>query len=107
MSDGQIIAIIGGVFSIIVVLVQGITMWMVNKGNKENARDHGIVQSKLDGLTSNMQDVKIDVLDIKADVKDLDADIDQLKAEFNGHINEPHHRATRKTGKPSKKKAGV
>lgn len=107
MSDGQIIAIIGGVFSIIVVLVQGVTLWLVNKGNKENVRDHGVVQEKLDGLTNNMQDVKIDVLDIKADIKDLDADMDQLKAEFHGHLDESDNRTNRKTRKSAKKKASV
>ena len=107
MSDGQIIAIIGGVFGIIVAIVQGITMWMVNKGNKENARDHGVVQEKLDGLNSNMQDVKIDILEVKADIKDVDLDLDQLKAELHGHITEHDHRADGSSAKPRKKKARV
>jgi hypothetical protein len=107
MGDGQIIAIIGGVFSIIVVLVQGVTMWLVDKGNKDNARDHGIVQSKLDGLNSKIQDIKIDVVDIKSDVKHLDTCIDKLREDFDGHLNGPHHRAAGKTRKSSKSKTGV
>ena len=103
MSNDVVVAIVGGVFAILVVIVQAVTLKLVDKGNKENIRDHGVVQQKLDGLSSNMQDVKIDILEVKADIKDLDADLDQLKAEFHEH----DHRADGTTRKSRKKKAGV
>lgn len=104
MSDGQMIAVIGGFFSLLVIVVQGLTMKMVDKGNKENTRDHGIVQEKLDGLSSSMQETKIDLLGIKVDIKELDSEVSQLKEEFHGHLNET---GGIKVKKSTKKKSHV
>lgn len=107
MSDGQMIAVIGGLFSLLVIVVQGLTMKMVDKGNKENTRDHGIVQEKLDGLSSSMQETKIDLLGIKVDIKDLDSEVSQLKEELHGHLSDTDSGNSSKAGKPTKKKSRV
>jgi len=107
ISDGESVAIIGGVFGIAIIIVQGLIAFWVNKGNKDNARDHGIVQTKLDSMTSNMQEVKVDILDIKMDVKHLDQEIGALKEDFNGHVHEHDNRTTGKAGKQRKSKAKV
>ena len=104
MSDGQIIAVIGGLFSLLVIVVQGLTMKMVDKGNKENTRDHGIVQQKLDGLSSSMQETKIDLLEIKVDINDLDLELSQLKEDLHGHLDETD---SSKVKKSAKKKSRV
>jgi len=107
MSDAESVAVIGGVFGIVFILVQSLIAFWVNKGNKENARDHGLVQTKLDAMTSNMQEVKVDILDIKMDVKHLDQEIGTLKEDFNGHVHEHDNRTTGKAGKQRKGKAKV
>ena len=66
MSDGIIVAMITGCFGILVALVQ--------KGRRENSRDHGIVAEKLEQL--------------KYGIEDVDADIQVLEAKFDGHIND-------------------
>lgn len=104
MSDGQTVAVITGLFGLLVIIVQGLTMKMVDKGNKENTRDHGVVQAKLDGLSSNMQETRIDLLEIKVDIKDLDTEMGQLKNELHEHIGDSDGS---KAEKSTKKKSRV
>lgn len=66
MNDAILVAIITGCFGILVALVQ--------KGRRENSRDHGIVAAKLEQLQYGIEDV--------------DADIQVLEAKFDGHIND-------------------
>lgn len=77
--EAVIVAMIGLVGSVIIVLVE--------KGRKENSRDHGFVAEKLSSLAGNMQDVKIDVLDLKSDIKELDADILNLEKNLSDHMS--------------------
>ena len=76
--DATLAAFITGAF--------GLIMFLIEKGRRENVRDHGIVSEKLNSLASNMQDVKIDVLDLKSDIKEIDEDISNLEKQLIGHL---------------------
>ena len=52
-----------------------ILMLLIEKGRRENVRDHGYVAQKLD--------------DLKADVKDIDQDIAVIEHKLDAHINDP------------------
>lgn len=66
MNDALLVAIITGCFGILVALVQ--------KGRKENVRDHGYVVERLDALHD--------------DIHGIDADLDVIEAKIDGHIND-------------------
>ena len=82
MSDAILVAIITGCFGILVALVQ--------KGRRENSRDHGIVAAKLEQLQYGIEDV--------------DADIQILEAKFDGHINDHALGNFSENGNKSKKR---
>ena len=52
-----------------------ILMLLIEKGRRENVRDHGYVAQKLD--------------DLKADVKDIDQDIAVIEHKLDAHLNDP------------------
>jgi hypothetical protein len=73
----------------------GLLMLLIEKGRRENNRDHGFVRDRLDA--------------IKEDIADLDTDISVIEAKIDTHILdhsvgavEQHDAPERK--KPSKKK---
>lgn len=66
MNDAILVAIITGCFGILVALVQ--------KGRKENVRDHGYVVERLDALHNDIQYV--------------DEDLGIIEAKIDGHIND-------------------
>ncbi|MGA1712954.1 MAG: hypothetical protein ACO4CS_16845 [bacterium] len=82
MSDAILVAVITGFFGILIALVQ--------KGRRENIRDHGYVVEKLEQLRDGIEDV--------------DADIQILEAKFDGHIND-HAKGTFEGGKKKGKVA--
>jgi hypothetical protein len=76
-----------GAFSILALLIE--------KGRRENIRDHGLVKERLDALREG--------------IEDIDADVDYIAAKLDGHI-EDHEWANIFTpnhveNKPSKKKS--
>lgn len=64
--EAVIVALIGVVGSVLVVLVE--------KGRKENARDHGIVAEKLEA--------------IKGTLEDIDNDIAHVESKLDDHLND-------------------
>lgn len=64
--EAIIVAFIGLVGSILVVLVE--------KGRKENARDHGIVANKLEK--------------IKSAIEDIDSDVAHIEAKLDNHLSD-------------------
>lgn len=66
MNPGIWVAIIGGSFSVLVALIE--------KGRKENKRDHGNVMDRLDLISS----------EIRKDIRKVGHDL-------TSHINGPHH----------------
>jgi hypothetical protein len=71
--EGIIVALIGLVGSVLVVLVE--------KGRKENARDHGIVADKLDA-----QKIELDV--IKGVLDDIDQDMAHIEVKLDDHLDD-------------------
>jgi hypothetical protein len=59
-------AVIAGAFGILAILVE--------KGRRENFRDHGYVSKKLD--------------DLKEDIKDIDEDVSHIEAKLDTHIRD-------------------
>lgn len=64
--EAVIVALIGVVGSILVVLVE--------KGRKENSRDHGIVASKLEV--------------IRHAIEDIDSDVAHIESKLDDHLND-------------------
>ena len=52
----------------------GLLMLLIEKGRRENNRDHGFVKDRLD--------------DIKDDLAGIDADVTQIEAKLDTHIND-------------------
>jgi hypothetical protein len=71
--EGVIVALIGLVGSVLVVLIE--------KGRKENARDHGIVADKLDA-----QKIELDV--IKGVLDDIDQDMAHIEVKLDDHLDD-------------------
>ena len=59
-------AAVTGAFSVLVLLIE--------KGRKENVRDHGLVKERLDA--------------IKEDIADIDADISVLEHKIDSHVRD-------------------
>lgn len=89
MSDAVTVAVITGCFGILVALVQ--------KGRKENNRDHGIVAEKLSHIKSKIENVE-------ADVMHIDMDLGVIESKIDGHINDHAHGTFEQTGNSRKKK---
>lgn len=52
----------------------GLLMFLIEKGRRENVRDHGYVRERLD--------------DLKEDIADIDADIANVEHKIDGHLND-------------------
>ena len=63
-----------GVWAAVVTGAFGLIMLLVEKGRRENSRDHNFVAEKLDSL--------------KEDIADIDADISVVESKIDGHIND-------------------
>lgn len=64
--EAVVVAVVTGVFAVLVILVE--------KGRKENKRDHGNVMDRLDLVSSEIR-----------------KDIRQVRYELNDHANGPAH----------------
>lgn len=64
--EGILVALIGGAFSVVAILVE--------KGRRENKRDHGNVMDRLDLVSSEIR-----------------KDIRQVRYDLTDHINGPAH----------------
>lgn len=60
--EAVIVALIGVVGSVLVILVE--------KGRKENARDHGVVAEKLEFIKGTLEDIDNDVAHIESKLDD-------------------------------------
>ena len=65
--DATWAAVVTGSFALLMLLIE--------KGRRENVRDHGYVAQKLD--------------DLKADVKDIDGDIAVIEHKLDAHLHDP------------------
>ncbi len=64
--DATWAAVVTGAFSLL--------MFLVERGRRENIKDHGLVKEKLDAIRIN--------------VADLDSDISHIEAKLDTHIND-------------------
>lgn len=53
----------------------GLLMFLIERGRRENIRDHGYVRERLE--------------DLKADIKDIDSDIAVVEHKIDAHLNDP------------------
>lgn len=60
----------------------GLLMLLVEKGRRENVRDHGAVREQL--------------RDLKADIADIDSDISVVEQKIDGHLNDHLNNFSRK-----------
>jgi flagellar motility protein MotE (MotC chaperone) len=67
----------------------GLLMLLIEKGRRENVRDHGFVKERLDG--------------IKSDIADLDEDLSVIEAKIDNHLSD--HVAASLDVQPTKKRA--
>lgn len=87
MADGALAALITGLFGILAILVR--------RGDRAQAKDHGIVQEKLDNLkrdvsalSTDVQHIDLDLSVIEVKVDRQDQKLDDLKHEFAQHISD-------------------
>ena len=91
--EAIIVALIGVVGTVLAI--------MVEKGRKENSRDHGIVADKLETIKSAIEDIDTDVAHIEAKIDNhLD---DHVKASFGG-FDIDDKKVNKKNKKGNKKK---
>ena len=62
----------------------GLLMLLIEKGRRENVRDHGFVAERLDSL--------------KEDIADIDSDLNVIELKIDGHLSD-HVSASLKKGK--------
>ena len=68
----------------------GLLMLLIEKGRRENVRDHGFVKDRLDS--------------IKEDIADLDTDISVIEAKIDTHILDHSVGAVEQSFAPARKK---
>jgi hypothetical protein len=62
----------------------GVLMLLIEKGRRENVRDHGFVKDRLDSL--------------KEDIADIDSDLNVIELKIDGHLSD-HAFSSMKKGK--------
>jgi hypothetical protein len=62
----------------------GVLMLLIEKGRRENVRDHGFVKDRLDS--------------IKEDIADIDSDLNVIELKIDGHLSD-HASTSLKKGK--------
>jgi hypothetical protein len=62
----------------------GVLMLLIEKGRRENVRDHGFVKDRLDSL--------------KEDIADIDSDLNVIELKIDGHLSD-HVSTSLKKGK--------
>jgi hypothetical protein len=72
--DATWAAVVTGSFALLMLVIE--------KGRRENVRDHGYVAQKLD--------------DLKADVKDIDGDIAVIEHKLDAHLNDTKSHGSKK-----------
>ena len=62
----------------------GVLMLLIERGRRENVRDHGFVKDRLDSL--------------KEDIADIDSDLNVIELKIDGHLSD-HVSSSLKKGK--------
>lgn len=77
-----------GVQAALVTTVGGILVAVITRFSRQNARDHAVVQDKLDKLTDTISDTHLTVRDVQKDVQHLRKDHNRLEARLDRHLEE-------------------
>ena len=73
-----------GIWAAVVTGSFGLLMLLIEKGRRENVRDHGFVADRLDSL--------------KEDIADIDSDLSVIESKIDGHLSD-HVSSSLKKGK--------
>jgi hypothetical protein len=75
---------VDGIWAAVVTGAFGVLMLLIERGRRENVRDHGFVKDRLDSL--------------KEDIADIDSDLNVIELKIDGHLSD-HVSASLKKGK--------
>jgi len=79
----------------IVTAIGGILIALITQFTRSNAKDHAIVQYKLDQLSDKIIDTHTSVTEVKVDVKYLREDQNRLENRFNTHLEDRNEKPNR------------
>jgi hypothetical protein len=79
----------------IVTAVGGIIIAIIAQFSRQNAKDHAVVQNKLDQLSDKIVDTHTSVTEVKVDVKYLREDQNRLENRFNTHLEDRNEKPNR------------
>lgn len=79
----------------IVTTVGGVIVAIIAQFSRQNAKDHAIVQGKLDQLSDKIVDTHTAVTEVKVDVKYLREDQNRLENRFNKHLEDRSEKSNR------------
>lgn len=71
-----------------VTAVGGILVAVITRFSRQNAKDHAVVQEKLDRLSDTIKDTHDDVTEIKVEVKNLREDQNRLENRLDRHMED-------------------
>jgi len=79
----------------VVTAIGGILIALITQFTRSNAKDHAIVQHKLDQLSDKIVDTHTSVTEVKVDVKYLREDQNRLENRFNTHLEDRNEKPNR------------
>lgn len=71
-----------------ITTVGGILVAVITRFSRQNAKDHAVVQSKLDKLSDSIMSTHSDVAEIKVEVRHLRDDQNRLETRLDRHMEE-------------------
>jgi ABC-type multidrug transport system fused ATPase/permease subunit len=79
----------------VVTAIGGILITLITQFTRSNAKDHALVQNKLDQLSDKIVDTHTSVTEVKVDVKYLREDQNRLENRFNTHLEDRNEKSDR------------
>ena len=79
----------------IVTAIGGVLVALITQFTRQNAKDHAVVQSKLDQLSDKIIDTHSAVTEVKVEVKYLREDQNRLETRFNEHLEDRVEKSNR------------
>lgn len=77
-----------GVQAAIVTAAGGVIVAIITRFSRQNAKDHAVVQQKLDRLSDSLTDTHTAVVEVQADIKYLRKDHDRVEERLTRHLEE-------------------
>ena len=77
-----------GVQVAVITTFGGIVVAIISRFGRQNAKDHAVVQKKLDQLSDSLVDTHTTVVEVKTDVKHLRRDHDRVEERLNRHLED-------------------